>query len=203
MPDLTPIFGIPRPLATGEGADLPTAMEDQNNRIEAILAAGIRSSGKSIVAVEQSTNSGTYTELGTPDRVEDIVVPADGLLFVHYRALAKAAIGADAKAAIFIGSNQLKGQGIPAPVVHEVAVNDDEYQWLVTGPGGGLVYSAGNGAASDGVTTGLLAAGVFAIEVAAGTYDISMRFKSSGSASVTAKDRRLRAWSMAFGMPPP
>lgn len=68
--DDTAIYGFPFP----EGTDSPsgaTQIEALAQEVEDQLAggAGFRSRGKSIVGASQTTTSGSFTLLGTPDRV--------------------------------------------------------------------------------------------------------------------------------------
>ena len=203
MPDLTPIFGLPTPLPTGEGADLPTAMTAQNERIEEVLAAGIRSSGKSIVAVEQNTSSGTYAELGTPDRVEDIVLPANGLILVRFQAEVKGNVADDPTAygvGLFLDATQAKN-ALGAALEITPTQPGSSFSLIASGPTG-LVNA---GVVTSSVTTGqVVSAGVLALTAAADTYDVSLRFKLGGNSTVvTVKNRKLWVTSMAFGMPPP
>lgn len=56
-----------------------------------------------------STGAGTYQVLGTPDALPKLkLVGAGGLIFVHYEALWKESAANAGRAAIFIGTNQLK-----------------------------------------------------------------------------------------------
>lgn len=204
MPDLTPELDLPTPHLTGEGANLPEAMGNQNERLEeVILAGGVRTSGKSIVAAEQETYSTSYELLGTPDRVSDIVLPTDGLIFVSYRARAMASFANSGAAAIFLDSNQVEVPFINVLVSQAAAINDAEYQWLFSNANG-LSYTAASGAAPALPATGvILAGGILAIEADAGTYDVSVRVKSDDDGKfVRVKERKLRVWSMGFGFPP-
>lgn len=60
----------------------------------------------------------------------------------------------------------------------------------------GVTYGIGSFGVRSG-DDGLGAGGVVLIEAAAGTYDVSVQFKSS-SGSVTVKNRRLRVWAEGF-----
>ena len=64
--------------------------------------------GASIIATSQSVTSTTYTTLATPDQITGLAVPANGLLRVWYNATWQESVASAARAAIFIGSNQLK-----------------------------------------------------------------------------------------------
>lgn len=60
----------------------------------------------------------------------------------------------------------------------------------------GVTYGIGSFGVRSG-DDGLGAGGVVYIEAAAGTYDVSVQFKST-SGSVTVKNRRLRVWAISF-----
>lgn len=200
MSDSTPIFALPFPEST-DPPDGPAQIGALAEEIEDQLVAGVglRSCGKAIIDAEQSTTSTSYTLLGTPDRVQDIVLPADGLIFVHYRALVKSSsFPGFSFAALFLNGTQLKTMTAAAvPAQQRAAIDDNEYQWLTTTTGG-LASAPAAGAASDGVTSGLAGATVCAIEAAAGSYTVSVQF-AAASPTTSAKARRLRVWSQAFG----
>lgn len=200
------------PVPSADGSDPPaghTQIKALGDDIDSKWP--VRSRGVSDIATEQATpyagNENVYTMMGTPDRVQDVVLPSGGLILVHFRALVRySALTGIGEAAIFLNGNQLKNIQISgAPSVQKVDITDTEYQWIWstgTGLGGG---NSGAGAASDGVTTGL-AGGVFgpfcAIEAAAGTYGVSIRYRNTqtnaGANQVQAKNRRLRVWTMEF-----
>jgi hypothetical protein len=206
MPDTT-IFDLPYP-AGADSPNGPLQIQNLAERIEEILAAGIRSSGVTDIAASQSTASGVFVELGTPDRVEDIVLPTNGLLIVSYRALWKSA--SDGEAAIFLNGDQVKiASASGAPQGQAAIVNPSAFFGpLVTDPSEGLVATpTPSSSDSSFVTTGQLLAfggaaanrrgGFAVIEAAAGTYDVSIRFKEA-----TVKERRLRVLALALGIPP-
>jgi hypothetical protein len=62
---------------------------------------------KNGIATSQSTSSTSYTTLTTPDQVENVWLPEDGLLFVVYQATWESTVNLDARAAIFLNENQL------------------------------------------------------------------------------------------------
>lgn len=163
--------------------------------------------GVTSITTEQSTSSTVYTLLSTADRVANVVLPTDGLMFIAYRAMWKNSVVEAGSAAIFLGANQLKtGIGAGSPEVLETILGSagaDEYAQLFTSDGDGLdSLAVGSGYTGD-VTTGQVltsqqeGSGVVAVFAAAGTYDVSIQFKAS-SGSVTAKNRTLRVWTMGF-----
>lgn len=178
-------------------------------KINFASGGGIVSSGKSIIATEETTTSTSYTTMTTPDQVTGIVLPTDGLIWISYRALVAEGLGGG-RVAIFLGSDQVKTPfPASAPTVAETAITDGEYQWLYTTPAAeplfgvtlpGLIYlGTGSGAASAGVSTGMTIGGAIAIEAAASTYTVSIRFKASATSTVYASERKLRVWSQSFG----
>lgn len=203
-----------------------------------VSAGGVVSRGQTTIATEESRTNTAYGTLTTPDQVASVGMPANGLMFITYNALWKASVGGfAAKAAVFIGANQLKvrstqdNAAVTQAAVQESTLN--EYSPLIS-TGFGLVGStetvSGEHAASpttgvalgltgfdnsapalyhelNGIVSGVSAghdlrdAGVGGLLVvdnlAAGTYNVSVQFKSS-SGSVTAKERRLKVWTVAF-----
>lgn len=180
---------------------------------------GLTSRGKCIVATEESRSSASYGTLTTPDQVSDVVLPADGLIFVAYQALWKySAGGSPAQAAIFLGANQLKVQELnstaPATQAATCQGSNNTYTALSTGAHG-LVGKGGSSylnPSGNDVTTGQLVGvardqsdpyaydsgyGACIIFAAAGTYDVSVRFLAP-TGSVTAKNRKLWVWTEGF-----
>lgn len=98
----TTTHGIPFPEAA---VDPPRAsqLQDIAEAVDEKLLAG----GSSVVATSESRTSTSYGLLPTADRAQNVVVPAGALVEVDYQALWKTTSGATARAALFIGSNQL------------------------------------------------------------------------------------------------
>lgn len=67
--------------------------------------------GKSIIATEESFTQTSYGFATTPDRVQNIVLPTDGLIFVLYEANWNGSVDNAASAAIFVGATQLSAVG--------------------------------------------------------------------------------------------
>lgn len=176
--------------------------------------------GKCIIATEETRNNAAYGKLTTPDQVSSVVLPTDGLLLVGYQARWKENSGVGlsaARAAIFMGANQLKSATSldpSVPIAHEAimgpANNAGTYRTLATGSWG-LATAAQTGASTYGgdVTTGQLlgahdndsigatglrSGGFCVIFAAAGTYDVSVQFKGD----VSVRDRKLWALSLGF-----
>jgi len=168
-----------------------------------ISESGVVRRGKSIIATEESRTNAAYGMLPTQDRVASVVLPTDGLIRVGYQATWKSSNANAARAAIFIGASQLKAAtNAASPAVQEASGVDvqDTYVSLASRPEG-LVSGNASPPYTGDVTTGQLvgtygSGGVANIFAAAGTYDVSIRFKSS-LGTVTAKGRKL--WVEAIG----
>ncbi|HZA18974.1 MAG TPA: hypothetical protein VE645_19190 [Pseudonocardiaceae bacterium] len=173
-------------------------------------ATGTVRRGASVVATEESTSSTSYTLLATPDRVSNVVLPTNGRLYIGYQAMWKESVVLAGKAAIFIGPTQLKvaSSSAAAPAVQEAenggGGSANIYKPLASG-GPGLSSSGDTATVYTGdVTTGQILGhggtnpvyGECIVFAAAGTYTISVQFKTS-SGTVTVKERHL--WVVAKG----
>lgn len=189
--------------------------------------------GKCIVATEETRTNSAYGKLTTPDEVASVVVPTDGLLAIQYDATWSSSAVA-ARAAIFLGSNQLKiadasGPVTQAAVSHASSITtvaplisaplglvgcyaNAPYAEVSTGQvlgkvgsattspsefqaeiGGSVVSLGAIGATSSFMGIG----GPIIVRVPAGTYTVSVQFKSA-SGTVTVKNRRLHVWTIGF-----
>lgn len=148
-----------------------------------------------IIATEESRTNTEFGTLTTADEITGVVLPENGLIVVGYMALLKQSVSEAARAAIFVGANQLKRGAGGAPAVQEnLGISGIGFHNLEVGANG-IVLQA-NGAEAQ-VTTGMLNGGGCSIFAAAGTYTISVRFKAT-SGSVTAKERKL--WVYTLGV---
>jgi hypothetical protein len=160
--------------------------------------------GKSMIATTQVLSStAAYSFLTTPDRVQNVVVSANGLVAVCYRALWQNSFTISSFASIFIGSNQMRvpDQAGSGNVVQEIVggffANDDDVLYTTSG---GLASTSVSGNATD-ITTGEtvgVSGGVNGwcyIWVTPGTYDIGIKFRNVGANSVTVKNRKLWVWA--------
>lgn len=185
--------------------------------------SGQKGRGPSIIPTTGTRTNTAYGQLSDgPDQVSGIVLPTNGLIAVAYQATWQESVDNAARAAIFIGANQLKigATNVAAPVVQDAAndmtINTDAV--LATGPGGLQGFGAAFAAAAYGgdVTTGQVIGnamyqanqtgggpggspmgGPVYIFAAAGTYTVSVQFKAS-SGTVTAKNRKLWVWTVGF-----
>lgn len=164
--------------------------------------------GKSIITATESRTNVAYGTMTTPDQVTGIVLPTDGVLQIMFMATWQNSVASNGKAAIFIGANQLKlDSATTAPVVNEVTGNSNittdtilsthidglhavnslnGYTGDVTT---GQVFGSGNGGSPFG--------GPVYVFAAAGTYTISVQFKSAAG-SVTVKNRHLYVKAEAY-----
>jgi hypothetical protein len=196
------------------------------------VAVAPSSRGKSIIATTESRTNTAYGTLTTPDSVS-VTINTGDLVVVQFQALWQESVARAARAAIFVGANQLKATsvqfGSPTVIAAHTAASATTavYVPLFSDPRGLLsAQSEGAPSVTDDVTTGQVA-GMAAVHTAlgpalelggvpstlpadsggggniaidnlpAGTYTISVQFKSS-SGSVTVKNRRLRVWTVAF-----
>lgn len=176
--------------------------------------------GKSIIATTESRTNVAYGTLTTPDQVTGIVLPTDGLITVAYQATWQESVNAAASAALFVGANQLVGAMVNAAApstggvsVASIGCGTAAIDKPLTTYAGGLLSSQGFVSATaygPDVTTGQLlgqniltptvlipAGGTVGIFAAAGTYTISVQFKST-SGSLTVKNRKLWVWTTGF-----
>lgn len=158
--------------------------------------------GKLNIATSESTSatSYAYNNLATPDRITQVVVPADALLLIAYQAIWNNTVASNGRAAIFIGANQIKGGiGTGAPTVMEATSASSTDDDVLTSALGGFGLESGGGAgAATEVTTGQAlgingsrAGGFITVFAAAGTYDVSVQFKNNAAGTTTVSKRHL------------
>jgi hypothetical protein len=167
-------------------------------------AGAIVSSRKAIIPAEETRGDTSYGPLETPDLVEGIVLPEDGLILVAYQAQWKSSVAGAGRAAIFLGENQLKTPsgtgGAPVEQVANTHSSIADRQTILAmntnGLHGHLFGSSSD--AGDSVATGQsFPFPLLCVFAAAGTYDVSVRFAAT-SGSVVVKNRALRVWSQRF-----
>lgn len=180
------------------------ALEDMEQR----LSARHHLAGALSIATEHTTTSTSYTVLSTPDRVDDVVLPTDGFIAVMFWALiAGDAVSANARAAIFLNDDQAVISSPSANAVQEAPGNSQGgFAPLVSQAGIGLNTLTNQGTSyANPATTGQIVggggfegAGPVYLFAAAGTYDISIRFKTAASGqAVYVKHRKLWVWVAA------
>jgi len=116
--------------------------------------------GSTNISTSQSTSSTSYTTLSTADQVTGLVVPTNGLIAVWYQATWSESVAGAARAAIFIGSNQLKTPAVQfnASVTQAAATDASSNAGanipLASCPAGLISSNASSGTYSGDVTTG-------------------------------------------------
>lgn len=151
-----------------------------------------------VIATEETRESTSFGTLTTADKIENVVLPENGLIVIGYTALVKASVALAGRAAVFIGSNQLKLTGTAT----EATFDTGAFSRLATN-GAGLFDKASTTAfATTGEVLGPLNSetapgGPLYVWAAAGTYTISVQFKST-SGSITAKERKLWVWTLGY-----
>jgi hypothetical protein len=180
--------------------------------------------GKSIIATEETRTNVAFGTLTTPDRVQNVVLPTDGLMVVAYQAMWKASVASAAEAAIFLDNVQTVEQTTQAgsgdPLTSEAFLGSgytvNQYKVLASWAGGlASAHNRTSTVAYNGdVATGQPVGGGMQPDSAgptgfhnvygpcflfadAGAYDVSVQFRSS-SGSVTAKNRKLWVWTLGF-----
>lgn len=213
MSDATPLLDLPYPETTDAPLG-PAQIQALAEAIEAQLGRTGALGGFSYVAAEQSRTNVAYGLLGTPDRIQNLTVPAGGLLMVGFQAMVKEATDGGSRTALFLGSNQLKYQVGTSAQTQAANIGGDgtNVYYLVTSSPVGL-RGEPNGTYTGDVTTGQVLGSV-AVALPGveggitpifmdpanpvGPFDLSVQFKAT-SGAVTAKERKLWAWVLDPG----
>lgn len=133
--------------------------------IVGVTGGGVTRRGKSIIATTEARTNTAYGKLTTPDQVSGLALATDGYLVVSFQAVWQESVAGAARAAIFLGTDQLKiasvGGAAPrtqAAATNGAAANTDRL--LTTAPTG-LISEARSGADpaayTGDVTTGQIA----------------------------------------------
>jgi hypothetical protein len=118
------------------------------------------SRGQNPIATPESRTNTAYGLMTTPDRVQNVVLPTNGLIFVAFQALWQESVVDAARAALFIGSNQLKVRSVDtaAPATQGArtgaAINVNTYRPLVSSAAGLASGTKGTVVSTSDVTTG-------------------------------------------------
>ncbi len=145
-----------------------------------------------IIAGEESRTNTAFGTLTTPDEISGIVVPTNGKIVLNYRAHVKQSVESAGAVALFLSTNQVKNH-ISEKV--ELPLTGAGTSFLIVNTHSASLGLEGNsvGGSTPDATTGMvIATGPMELFAAAGTYTLSVQFKSS-SGSVTAKERKLFA----------
>jgi hypothetical protein len=116
-------------------ADINSLQDDLGNQINDISVAGAVTAGAAVrrgatnIATSEARTNVAYGLLATPDQVTGVVVPYGAKLQISFQALWQETVAGAARAAIFIGSNQIK--------IQSSEHNGPVTQAAATGPGGG------------------------------------------------------------------
>ena len=151
------------------------------------------------IPTSQSTGSTTYTTLSTPDQVTGLTLPSGGIIQLWYFAYWTESVAGAARAAIFLGANQLQSEAsnssAPSVTPAEAQLGNAArpVRPLTSTPSGLLSDNSGSsssGPVTTGQTISVGAGGACSIMATPGTYAVSIRFKAS-SGTVTASNRQL------------
>jgi hypothetical protein len=210
------------PLAVVNVPALDTAIA--TSQVDDRRPSGARFGGtKTIIPTEETRSNTAYGLLTTPDSATVSILAGD-LIEVDYWALWKASVQNSARAAVFIGANQLQGAvdnlagiiGQIQTVVYPPSVGSvgffnplvsypaglwtlDQSQTLPALPTTGLATGLSSTTAGVGVNGGPASGGPLKIfGLAAGTYTISVQFKST-SGTINVKNRYLYVSVKSFG----
>ena len=219
---------VPNTFVNGTNADADDVNENftaHNTAIDGVaLEAGVvtpavKMRGAAIISATEGRSNTAYGLMATPDRVTGIVLPTPGLLHVTYMAYWNETVDGAARAAIFIGANQLRTSQVntAGTAVQETlcAGAASITQPLSTFAGGlngyggtalatghtapattGHVVTVQNSGATDASASNF-GGGTAVIFCDAGTYDVSVQFKAS-SGTVNALNRRLYVKAEAY-----
>lgn len=201
-----------------DDVDVPGDIEALAQSVDA--KTYVRDSKRCSVDAEQTRSAGTFGVLGTPDRVEDLDVPAGGLVAVFFSALAKMDSSNVGEAAIFFNEDQLKVPHMGGAPQGSFARFDgglvgNKWRWVISDPRGLRGGPFTETSVSDAVTTpmalafrddeadaDLRAGGLCIVRVPiAGSYDISVRWRVTPAGVLSAKERKL--WAMVVASKAP
>lgn len=152
------------------------------------------------IATEETRESASFGTLTTADEIKSVELPENGLIVIGYRAIFKSSVANAGRAAIFLGTNQLKVAGTTVPGVQETESLETKFCTFASFPGGlERLAAGGTSFVTTGQTLGVggSAGGLCFVFAAAGAYNISVRFKAT-SGNVTAKERTLNVGVLGF-----
>ncbi len=212
--DATTKFNLPIPETTDD-ATVPAHMGLLADAIDTELGKAGAQSGKSIINTEQFTTSTSPTYLGTPDRIQNLILETDGLISIAFQAnWVKSQTVADSTA---VALPVLNGQQIYTAKDHDYAgvVSTAATRLDTDTDRPGALWTTPTGLATSprwhndpNLTTGQViggiegtsnpSGGVMTVFAAAGTYEVGIMFYVIGTGYVTVKNRRLWAWVKDF-----
>ena len=180
-------YGFSKP-AGSDSPNGPVQIGALADEVDAELAGGIgfRSRGKSKVTASQTTSSGTFTLLGTPDRVSGLEIEEDGLICARFSA--SLVIPSGCSMEVHIYANQPSPDTlIQASTVFGAA---DHGKYLYTTPSG--LEASSSGPPPIGMLTGAASSDddcTVAVEVR----------RIAGASPVGLSSRLLHAYTQNFG----
>lgn len=170
----------------------------------AVNQSGQTVKGSFIKLGTDTTTSTTFGTLSTPDQVAGITLGSAGLLFVYYRAQWVCTAGGGAGAAeICLNGTAVQVDAGNGTFVASLATTNASGGFAngLSSTSTGLVNAGGANLTVNDPTTGLyIAAGVggpAVITAAAGTYTVSIQFKTS-SGTLSVSNRRLYVKAESF-----
>lgn len=181
-----------------------------------INSTAVKRRGVCEVLTEETIASSSSNVLApTPDRIQNLVLPTDGLIFIVFRCLIKSNNAATVISAVpYLSSNRI---AIPTDGTYptDMTPNTNSTYWsiLQTHSGGFSIAPTINtfgDSSFDNIATGEVLGlrdayptpevnrgGVLVVEAAAGTYDVSIKYTTSTN-SGAVKQRKLWVWTQGF-----
>lgn len=185
--DDTAIYGFPFPEATDSPSGA-TQIQALAEGIEEHLAGGggFHDRGKSIVAPSQTTTSGTFTLLGTPDRVAGLAAVEDGLVVARFAAFLFIPSGCSMEVALYA---EQPGPNLAIQAQATFTAADHGKLLYTTASGSGLA------ATSTTPLFGALLSGPTVDDDC--TVSVQVR-RTAGGSAVGLQARKLHAYAQAF-----
>jgi hypothetical protein len=194
--------------------DNDVALKEAIESVETEVAAisGLTWYTPKVIATEQSRESAEFGFLTTEDKIENVVLPENGLIGVVYHAHWKTTGGGTAE--IYLGSNAIKtvnNETGSVTTTNAQATAQEGFKILASDPAGLRSMASGelgNNVSAD-VTTGQTVGAIPSlsstvggfgslclIEAAAGTYTVGIKFACTAGKKVTVKERKLRVLTL-------
>lgn len=185
--------------------DYLTALPDTQAYLQALATAvdaRVPQIGKLYVPTQETIVSTTYALATTPDRIQNVVMPTDGLFAIGFIGMWKVSAAATVNACVHLGANPVKAPNTASggsPINAEAQASPGlatGYTWVTTSKFG-MAGTMAAGADASTVSTGMTLwnqafgdGGLVQVFAAAGTYDISVQWKTS-TGTLSIKERRL------------
>lgn len=167
-------FSLPFP----EHDDSPaghTQIQDLAEAVDAVIA--IRETWAQDTEASQSTTSAVLDWLGTPDRVDTVTVPENGMMVVHYEAVVSADGGTVGQGSLFVDDDPVSASP-PTFTTSDLLVTGSAEPLIIADHGALFVLT--------NVPPGL-------------PVEVGVKYRRvSGAGSVHVAERRLRVFTIAF-----